>query len=65
MSSNKGQNHITEKGLKMRNAMTYLIYPVLRITGFRFGKAYRYGETFKHRAVYFLVDTVKANIIAG
>ena len=38
--------------------------PILRVTGFRFSKLYRWGATPAHRIVYMLVDTVKANIRA-
>ena len=38
--------------------------PIMRVTGFRFSKLYRWGATPAHRIVYILVDTVKANIRA-
>jgi hypothetical protein len=34
-------------------------------TGFRFSKHYRWGVSRFHRAVYAMVDTVRANQIAG
>ena len=49
----------------MRTFTAYLIATVLKITGFRFGKAYRHGASAYHRAVYALVNTVTANHIAG
>jgi len=38
--------------------------PIMRVTGFRFSKLYRWGATPAHRIVYIFVDTVKANIRA-
>ena len=38
--------------------------PIMRVTGFRFSKLYRWGATPVYRIVYILVDTVKANIRA-
>ena len=38
--------------------------PIMRVTGFRFSKLYRWGATPAYRIVYILVDTVKANIRA-
>ena len=49
----------------MRTLLAYLVFPALKITGFRFSKLYRHGETLKHRIVYAAVDTVKANLLAG
>ena len=49
----------------MRDLMANLIYPVLKITGFRFSKDYRWGVTAWHRAVYKYVNTIQANIKAG
>ena len=37
---------------------------VLKITGFRFSKDYRWGITAYHRLVYRLIDTVGSNISA-
>ena len=42
-----------------------IIAPVLKLTGFRFSKDYRWGTTRFHRAVYALVSTVSANHRAG
>jgi hypothetical protein len=49
----------------MRDATAVLISPVLRVTGFRFSKQYRWGVSAYHRAVYALVNTVRANHLAG
>lgn len=49
----------------MRNATAAVIAPILKITGFRFSKDYRWGTTRFHRAVYACVSTAKANLIAG
>ena len=55
--------HIGEA--KMRTFNAALIAPILRLTGFRFSKHYRWGTTRFHRIVYALVSTVEANILAG
>ncbi len=47
-----------------RNIAAHLIAPVMRLTGFRFSKDYRWGKTFFHRAVYAMVSTVGANYLA-
>jgi hypothetical protein len=41
-----------------------LIAPVLRLTGFRFSKDYRWGTTRFHRTVYACVSTIGANSLA-
>ena len=41
-----------------------LLLPALLITGFRFSKAFRHGDTFGQHITYVLVDTVGANISA-
>lgn len=46
-------------------ANAYLLFPVLKLTGFRFSRDYRHGLTAYHRVVYTLVNTVKANLFAG
>ena len=38
--------------------------PIMRVTGFRFSKLYRWGATPAYRVVYILVETTKANIRA-
>jgi hypothetical protein len=49
----------------MRTAAAYLIAPILKVTGFRFSKEYRWGTTFAKRVVYRCVNTVRANQLAG
>ena len=49
----------------MRTVTAYLIAPVLILSGWRFSKAFRHGSTRTHRLVYRLVDTVRANRLAG
>lgn len=49
----------------MRKLNAALLTPVLKLTGFRFSKDYRWGVTRFHALVYFCVDTVGANIKAG
>lgn len=49
----------------MRVFNAKLIAPILRLTGFRFSKSYRWGTTFWHRLVYRLVSTPIANIQAA
>jgi|DEB0MinimDraft_10_1074344.scaffolds.fasta_scaffold266526_2 hypothetical protein len=41
-----------------------MIAPILRMTGFRFSKDYRHGATAYHRAVYAIVSTPTANLLA-
>lgn len=48
-----------------RTVNAKILAPVLRLTGFRFSKDYRWGTSAKHRIVYALVDVVTANIQAG
>ena len=48
----------------IRNLNAHLIAPILRLTGFRFSKDYRWGVTRFHRVAYACVSTVGANIIA-
>lgn len=48
----------------MRILLAKIIAPVLRLTGFRFSKDYRWGTTRYHRLVYALVSTPIANIEA-
>ena len=49
----------------IRTTTAFLLFPVLRVTGFRFSKNYRRGVSRYHRAVYAVVDTVGANLRAG
>lgn len=48
----------------MRTATAYLIAPILALTGFRFGKEYRWGVSNFHRGVDAVCSTVLANITA-
>lgn len=48
----------------LRIATAYMIAPILRMTGFRFSKDYRHGATAFHRAVYAVISTPTANILA-
>jgi hypothetical protein len=48
----------------LRNLMAYALAPILRVTGFRFSKAYRMGFTRWHRIVYSCVSTIGANYLA-
>ena len=45
----------------IRTINARLLAPVLKLTGFRFSKDYRHCSTIRHRLVYMMVDTVKAN----
>ena len=42
-----------------------ILAPVMRLTGFRFSKDYRWGVSRWHRIVYAIVSTVSANYRAG
>jgi protein-disulfide isomerase-like protein with CxxC motif len=48
----------------MRAVTAKAIAPILRATGFRFSKDYRWGVSRWHRAVYATVSTVRANELA-
>ena len=48
-----------------RTAAAYAISPILRVTGLRFSKDYRWGTTLFHRTVYRVIDTVAANYAGG
>lgn len=41
------------------------LVPVLKVTGFRFSKHYRWGTTRYNRVVYACVNTIRANLWAG
>ncbi len=43
---------------------TCLTTAILNLTGFRFSKAYRHGDTKLHALVYFFVDTIGLNMAA-
>ena len=45
-------------------ATAHMLAPILRMTGFRFSKDYRHGTTAFHRAVYAIVSTPTANLLA-
>lgn len=48
----------------MRTITAVLLAPVLKLTGFRFSKDYRWGTTLRHRIVFALVNTCSANLRA-
>jgi hypothetical protein len=48
-----------------RNFTAALVAPILIATGYRFSKDFRWGTSRGHRLVYALVNTVRANHIAG
>jgi len=48
----------------VRTLSANILTPVMRLTGFRFSRAYRRGDTKIHSIVYALVDTVGANMNA-
>lgn len=45
----------------MRIMTARLIAPILRLTGFRFSKHYRWGTRLHHRIIYRLTSTPLAN----
>ena len=49
----------------MRRLLGKGLVPVMKVTGFRFSKNYRWGTTLYHRIIYAMIDTVGANIRAG
>lgn len=49
----------------MRDMNAAILAPIMRLTGFRFSKEYRWGTTRWNRMVYRMVNTVSANIKAG
>lgn len=49
----------------MRTITAVLTVPVLKLTGFRFSKHFRWGTTLGHRVVFALVNTVRANQMAA
>jgi|GEM_PF-2796915 len=50
---------------KVREINVYLLLPLLKVTGFRFSKNYRWGTTRFHTFIYSWVDVVLANTKAG
>jgi len=58
----KTENALYAIGLEyIRTINARLLSPILKLTGFRFSKDYRQCSTIRHRLVYMVVDTVKAN----
>jgi hypothetical protein len=51
--------------MNYRSLTAAAVAPIMRATGFRFSKDYRWGTTRFHRVVYALVSTVEANHRAG
>jgi hypothetical protein len=49
----------------IRTILALLLAPAMKLTGFRFSKAYRRGDTQFHAVIFNLVDTVSANMKAG
>tara|TARA_R110000787_G_scaffold579_4_gene2075 strand:+ start:222 stop:404 length:183 start_codon:yes stop_codon:yes gene_type:complete len=50
----------------MRKFNALLITPLLKLTGYRFSKAWRHGDTTAKRFIYeYVLDTVTANQRAG
>ena len=45
----------------MRRMIAILIKPIMRLTGFKFSKDYRYEISKFHSLVYKCIDTVHAN----
>ncbi len=48
----------------IRTLSANILTPVMKLTGFRFSRAYRRGDTKLHSIVYACVDTVGANMSA-
>jgi len=51
--------------VNMRDALATIIAPVLKLTGFRFSKEYRWGATPWKAFVYRHVNVIAANLKAG
>jgi hypothetical protein len=49
----------------IRTLNAIILTPAMKLTGFRFSKLYRRGDTKFHQIVFACVDTVGANIRAG
>ena len=49
----------------IRTISAIILTPVMKLTGFRFSRAYRRGDTRFHSFIYALVDTVGANTYAN
>ena len=50
--------------MTLRERTPFLVAPILRITGFRFSKHYRWGSTRFHRIVYAICPTTMCNLVA-
>jgi len=52
--------------MHIRTINAYMIAPLLKVTGYRFGKDWRHGDTATKYFIYeYLLCTVKANTLAG
>ena len=49
----------------IRTTSAIILTPVMKLTGFRFSRSYRRGDTRFHSFIYALVDTVGANTYAN
>jgi hypothetical protein len=49
----------------IRTINAIILTPVMKLTGYRFSRAFRRGDTKLHSIVYALVDTVGANTYAN
>jgi hypothetical protein len=49
----------------MRDILATILAPIMKLTGFRFSKEYRWGTTRAKAFIYAHVNTIKANIEAG
>lgn len=56
-------NILTVEGI-MRDGMAAILVPMMKLTGFRFSKEYRWGVTPWKAFVYRHVNTVQANLNA-
>ncbi len=48
----------------IRMLLANILTPVMKLTGFRFSKSYRRGDTRYHQIIFACVDTVGANMSA-
>ena len=48
----------------IRTLSANILTPVMKLTGFRFSRAYRRGDTRYHQIIFACVDTVGANMAA-
>lgn len=49
----------------VRLVVAWMVAPVLALTGYRFSRALRHGDTKWHRLIYKMCNTVASNKIAG